>query len=90
MKRLVSFVTVLFAFAAVAICQPTDTQLPDSALSLIAAFVDKHVWVAYVVIAWGVISEILGSIPSIKANTTYQLVFGWIGWVINLFKPKAK
>jgi len=88
MKKLIVFCSILFVFCAGVFGQPTE-PLPPVVTDWLTSFLSAHAWIAYVVVAWGFLSEVLGSIPYVKANATYQLIFGWIGWIIGLFKKKV-
>lgn len=79
MKKSIFFaLSMLFCFAAMAqvIIPSPEVDLPSVIISLIPV---KHQATVFLVVTilW-IISEALGSIKSIKANSTIQLISGWI------------
>ena len=79
---------MLFCFAAMAqvIIPSPEPDLPSVIISLIPVKYQATVLLA-VTVLW-IVSEALGSIKSIKANSTVQLVSGWIKSLFLAFKSK--
>ena len=90
MKKLISYV-LRFSFMVAFLCicgllfsqiTPNDITVPTVITNWLVAFYNAHPWVAYVVIAYGLLSEVLGGVPSVKANSVYQLITGWLKGLI--------
>ena len=95
MKKLITFYLLfaVFFLVCVSIFAQTDSignNFPVVVQDWLIAFYKAHAWVAYVVLLWGVISEILPSIKGIAANSTWQFIINGINWFFGLLKPATK
>ena len=90
MKRLIIFTFMLLAAASVMaqviVPVPTDPDVPSLIVSLIPVKYQAITMVVLTVLF--ILSEILGSLKSVQANGTIQLVFGWIKKLFTASKAK--
>lgn len=77
MKKVFLIVTLLFI--AVGLYAQVDSTYIPVITSVLNAIEGKYTWVAPLFVVLFFISEGLAQIPAVRANSIFQLIFGYLG-----------